>query len=185
MSIKLREKGSIRTAPCGKYESHSQKCFWEAQVSFKGCLLQEDLPLCRERACVCLSFCKWNWLPSKHSRGRDFIHLKMNFFVHLLFIYLDTRWERWGNCVFSLISYIFAHNTFFLPAAKISAKLWIQNKTKPNTFIQYIEEKNLCHAEVSQSHFFKVSAISFLPGQFTISKAKFSPRNNFLLHAHM
>jgi len=80
---------------------------------------------------------------SKVESGISSICLKISFFLYLLFIHLDkldTRWERSCemsvNRVFSLISYIFAHNTFFLPAVKISDKLCIQKKTKPNTRIQ-------------------------------------------------
>ena len=108
----------------------------------------------------------------------------MDFFIHLLFIYLDTRWERWVNCVFSLTSYIFAHNTFF--SLQWRYQLNPEYKIKPSQTLGYntLEGENLCHAEVSQSsHFFKVSAINFLPGQFTTSKAN-SVQGTIFFYTH-
>lgn len=138
----------LSTAPCGKYDSHSQKCLWEMQFSFKVYLLQEDLLLCRGSFCACLSFCKWNCLPSNHGRGRDFICLKINFFIHSLFIYwlLDGKD---GPAVFSLWLVTSLLITVYFSGSEDTSK---PSQAKP--LYNTLKGKNLCHLESLQSHYF-------------------------------
>lgn len=143
----------------------AKNVFGRCSSLLKHFLLQEDLLLCRGRACACLLFGKWNCLPSQHGRGKNFIYLKISFFINLLY-----RAIVFSLClVISLFIVLF----FFL---EWRYRLNSEYKIKPNQTLGYhtLEGENLCHAEVTQYHSFNLNAISFLPGRFTICKAKFS-----------